>query len=50
MGEAFDAYEYFGAHPQKNGVVFKTYAPAARKVSVIGEFNEWKETPMEQLH
>lgn len=50
MGEAFDAYAYFGAHVQPEGVVFRTYAPAAGKVSVIGEFSGWAEVPMEQLH
>lgn len=50
MGESFDAYEYFGAHITPEGVVFRTYAPAARRISVIGEFSGWKEVPMEQLH
>lgn len=34
MGESFDAYEYFGAHLRDGGVVFRTYAPNARKISV----------------
>lgn len=50
IGEAFDAYEYFGAHLQPEGIVFRTYAPAADKVSVLGEFSNWKEIPMEQLY
>ncbi len=50
MGEAFDAYEYFGAHIENGGVVFRTYAPNARKISVVGAFNGWKEEPLEQLH
>ncbi len=50
MGEAFDAYEYFGAHIQDGGVVFRTYAPNAQKISVVGEFNDWQEQPFEQLH
>ena len=50
MGEAFDAYEYFGAHMENGGVVFRTYAPNARKISVVGAFNGWKEEPLEQLH
>ena len=48
-GKAFDAYEYFGAHLEDGGVVFRTYAPAARKVTVLGEFSGWEEFPMEQL-
>ena len=27
IGKAFDAYEYFGAHLTKNGVLFRVYAP-----------------------
>ncbi len=50
MGEAFDAYEYFGAHTEDEGVVFRTYAPNAQRISIVGEFNEWQEQPMEQLH
>ncbi len=49
-GEAFDAYEYFGAHPENGGFVFRTYAPNAHHVSIVGEFNSWKEQPMQQLH
>ena len=40
-GRAFDAYEFFGAHPTSNGVVFRTFAPGAGKVAVIGDFNDW---------
>jgi len=50
MGECFDAYEYFGAHPETGGVVFRTYAPNARAVSVVGQFNGWREQPLGQLH
>lgn len=50
MGESFDAYEYFGAHVQDGGVVFRTYAPNARGITVVGEFNGWQEQPMEQMH
>lgn len=50
MGEAFDAYEYFGSHLQDDGVIFRTYAPNAEKIAVVGEFNNWQEQPLEQLH
>ena len=35
MGRVFDAYEYLGAHVKKGGVVFRTYAPNAVKVSLL---------------
>ena len=37
-----------GAHPEKGGVVFRTYAPSADKVCIIGEFNSWTEEEMKQ--
>lgn len=55
-GKIFDAYKYLGAHISrgKNGkveeVVFRTFAPSASRISVIGEFNGWMETPMEKVH
>ena len=50
MGEAFDAYEYFGAHLEEECVVFRTYAPNAHRITITGQFNNWQEQPMEQLH
>ena len=50
MGESFDAYEYFGAHLEDSGVVFRTYAPNAHGITVVGVFNGWKEEPLRQLH
>ncbi len=50
MGEAFDAYDYFGAHLENGGVVFRTYAPNAQRITITGQFNCWQEQPMEQLH
>ena len=37
MGNVFDAYEYFGAHKENGCMVFRTFAPNARSVSVVGE-------------
>ncbi len=49
-GKIFDAYEYLGAHIEGGGVTFRTFAPAAGRVALIGEFNGWQETPMDRVH
>ena len=49
-GKEFTAYEYLGAHIQENGTVFRTFAPNAARISVIGEFNGWQETPMDKVY
>lgn len=47
----YDIYKKLGAHPQvrrnKKGICFAVYAPHAKKVFVVGEFNEWDETSHE---
>jgi len=48
-GRMFDAYRYLGAHVRpEGGTVFCTYAPGARRVTLIGEFNDWQEWDMIQ--
>lgn len=47
-GKIFDAYEYFGAHKEDSTFTFRTYAPNAKKITIIGEFNGWKEQIMYQ--
>lgn len=49
-GKEFEAYRFLGAHPQESGYVFRTFAPAARAISVIGEFNGWQEIPMHKIY
>ena len=46
-GSSFDAYEYLGAHIKGYGVVFRTYAPNAEKVSVL---HNGIELPMQQIY
>jgi len=45
FGQSHEAYNYFGAHFTKingeDGVMFRVYAPMAKEVSVIGDFNSW---------
>ena len=40
-GYSLHAYEIFGAHFTKKGVCFRLYAPNARSVRLIGDFNNW---------
>ena len=41
-GKNVRAYEYMGAHRQSDGkVVFRTWAPNAKAISVVGDFNDW---------
>ena len=45
-----DAYEFLGCHLLEGGAVFRVFAPAARGISVIGDFNCWQETAMNRIH
>ncbi len=54
-GSNYTAYEFFGAHKGtkdgKEGVFFRLWAPNAKSVSVVGDFNEWdrSKNPMKKL-
>ncbi|MCI7766449.1 MAG: 1,4-alpha-glucan branching protein GlgB [Oscillospiraceae bacterium] len=48
MGNVFDAYDFFGAHTDDTGTVFRTFAPSAAKVCIIGEWNGWQEENMQK--
>lgn len=50
MGQEFESYSYLGAHLEENGVIFRTFAPNALKISVIGDFSQWEEVPMKQIY
>ena len=43
------AYQWLGAHPSPEGTRFRVFAPAAAGVSVVGEWNDWQETPLAPL-
>ncbi len=55
QGTHYDIYEKLGAHPScedgEEGIFFAVWAPNAKQVYVIGEFNDWNEsaTPMTKL-
>lgn len=46
-GNEWYAYQYFGAHITEEGVVFRVYAPRAKRVTLIGSFNYWHDQDME---
>lgn len=48
-GDVYDAYQYLGAHIEDGGVVFRTFAPNADHVAIIGEFNNWQEQEMHPI-
>ncbi len=53
-GQCLEAYKVFGAHLCKEeevkGVRFTVYAPNAKNVFVVGEFNEWQQThPLKKM-
>ena len=55
QGKEGHLQDYFGAHPEsrdgREGYVFRVWAPNAREVCLMGEFNGWNETdhPMTAL-
>ncbi|MBQ7990805.1 MAG: 1,4-alpha-glucan branching protein GlgB [Oscillospiraceae bacterium] len=48
MGDIFDAYDFFGAHTDFNGTVFRTYAPSAYRVTIMGDWTGWQEEEMQR--
>ena len=49
-GEYRQAYEYFGAHPTRNSTVFRIWAPSAKSVAVVGDFNDWTAKEEDYCH
>ncbi len=55
-GKNYEAYEFLGAHKIKVGrsikTAFRVWAPNAKSVSVVGDFNEWnrEHSPMEKIN
>ena len=47
-GTLTDGWHWFGAHPEerrgRQGWRFRVWAPNAKSVSVVGDFNDWKVT------
>ncbi len=49
-GKIFDAYRFLGAHPEAEGVTFRTFAPGALRIALIGEFTGWQEWEMHKVY
>ena len=49
-GEYRQAYEYLGAHPTRNSTIFRIWAPAAKSVAVVGDFNDWTAREEDYCH
>ncbi len=49
-GKIFDAYRFLGAHQEDKGVTFRTFAPGAARISLIGEFTDWQEQKMHKIY
>ncbi len=49
-GNEFEAYQFLGAHMEGGETVFRTFAPHAASISVIGDFNGWQETSMNKIY
>lgn len=41
QGTNYEAYELLGAHYSKKSTTFRVWAPNAKSVSVVGDFNNW---------
>lgn len=54
-GTNYKTYEYLGSHPAKRGratgAVFRVWAPHAKSISLVGDFNAWDRTknPMKKI-
>ncbi len=42
QGTNFSAYDYLGVHKTAQGYVFRTWAPNAHGIYVVGDFNSWQ--------
>lgn len=50
-GKNYESYKFLGAHKEKNGYSFTVWAPRAKEVYLIGDFNNWNEEnlPMQRF-
>lgn len=50
LADFASGYLYFGMHHEGKEWVFREWAPNATKIFLIGDFNNWKETPQYELN
>ncbi len=41
QGTHYSAYKFLGCHPENGGAWFRVWAPNAKAISVVGDFNGW---------
>ncbi len=49
LSDFSSGYLYFGLHRQKNGWIFREWAPNATAIYMIGTFNDWKKNESYRL-
>ncbi|WP_442892157.1 1,4-alpha-glucan branching protein GlgB [Companilactobacillus sp. HBUAS59699] len=50
IGKSFRSYEFLGCHVLNTGLtIFNVWAPHAKSVAVVGDFNGWQDTPLSQV-
>ena len=51
QGTNFESFRYFGLHFDNGKAVFRVWAPNAKNVSVVGDFNNWDKSvsPMHRI-
>ncbi|KRM17819.1 1,4-alpha-glucan-branching enzyme [Companilactobacillus nantensis DSM 16982] len=49
-GKSFKSYGFLGCHLHDNKQAeFNVWAPNAKSVAVVGDFNDWQDSPLEQI-
>lgn len=49
LSDFANGYAYYGLHKMSRGWVFREWAPNATDIFMVGDFNDWKETPKYRL-
>ena len=49
-GQIFDAYKHLGCQYNDGNATFTVFAPAAKKVTIFGDFSDWEEIDMPKIY